>query len=321
MAWRRRVFALLVMASVATMLGLMTYTLGVGGLDVIDWLILACFAVTLLWSAIGFWNAVIGFALMRLARDPAALAAPAVRLNRRNTAIAGQTAILVCMRNEDAARLQRNLAEMIAGLIETGAAPHLHFYLLSDTDQPGIAAAEESMAAQLAARFGAVLPITYRRRPTNTGFKAGNIRDFCQRWGADFDFALVLDTDSFMSPAEMLRLIRVIAANPRLGIVQSLVVGQPSLSPFTRVFQLGMRLSMRSYTLGSAFWQGDCGPYWGHNAVIRLAPFITLRAADSARQWPAVGPYTRRSLLMIGVPGHPYVCLATSHALVLFGLL
>src|SRR5690242_7700143 len=35
-----------------------------------------------------------------------------------------------------------------------------------------------------------------------------------------------------------------------------------------------MRLGMRSYTLGSAWWQGDCGPYWGHNAIIRLAPFI-----------------------------------------------
>jgi membrane glycosyltransferase len=31
---------------------------------------------------------------------------------------------------------------------------------------------------------------------------------------------------------------------------------------------------MRSYTIGSAWWQGDCGPYWGHNAIIRLAPFI-----------------------------------------------
>ena len=272
MAWRRCIFALLVGASMAAMLGLMAHTLGDGGLDVIDWLMLGCFAVTLPWSAIGFWNAVIGFALMRLARDPTALAAPAVRLGRGDTAIAGRTAILVCMRNEDAARLQRNLTEMIAGLIAAGAAPHL--FLLSDTDRPGIAAAEEGMATQLTARFGAVFQITYRRRPANPGFKAGNIRDFCQRRGADFDFALVLDADSFMSPAQMLRLVRVIAADPRLGIVQSLVVGQPSLSPFTRIFQFGMRLGMRSYTLGSAFWQGDCGPYWGHNAVIRLAPFI-----------------------------------------------
>ena len=35
-----------------------------------------------------------------------------------------------------------------------------------------------------------------------------------------------------------------------------------------------MRLGMRSYTLGAASWQGDCGPYWGHNAILRLAPFI-----------------------------------------------
>jgi membrane glycosyltransferase len=35
-----------------------------------------------------------------------------------------------------------------------------------------------------------------------------------------------------------------------------------------------MRLGMRSYTIGSAWWQADCGPYWGHNALVRLAPFI-----------------------------------------------
>ena len=63
-------------------------------------------------------------------------------------------------------------------------------------------------------------------------------------------------------------------ADPRLGILQGLVVGMPSTSAFARIFQFGMRLGMRSYTIGSAWWQGDCGPYWGHNAVVRLAPFI-----------------------------------------------
>src|SRR6185295_15820169 len=43
---------------------------------------------------------------------------------------------------------------------------------------------------------------------------------------------------------------------------------------FARIFQFGMRLGMRSYTLGAASWQGDCGPYWGHNAILRLVPFI-----------------------------------------------
>jgi membrane glycosyltransferase len=61
--------------------------------------------------------------------------------------------------------------------------------------------------------------------------------------------------------------------DPRIGILQSLVIGMPSASPFARMFQFGMRLGMRSYTIGSAWWQGDCGPYWGHNAIVRVAPF------------------------------------------------
>src|SRR5262245_36061255 len=63
-------------------------------------------------------------------------------------------------------------------------------------------------------------------------------------------------------------------ADPKLGILQGLVVGLPSTSAFARIFQFGMRLGMRSYTIGSAWWQSDCGPYWGHNAVLRLEPFI-----------------------------------------------
>jgi membrane glycosyltransferase len=63
-------------------------------------------------------------------------------------------------------------------------------------------------------------------------------------------------------------------ANPRLGILQTLVVGLPARSAFARIFQFGMRHGMRTHTLGAAWWQGDAGPYWGHNAIIRLAPFI-----------------------------------------------
>jgi membrane glycosyltransferase len=72
----------------------------------------------------------------------------------------------------------------------------------------------------------------------------------------------------------MLKLVRMMQIDPRLGIMQTLVVGMPSASAFARIFQFGMRLGMRSFTLGSAWWQGDCGPYWGHNAILRIAPFV-----------------------------------------------
>jgi membrane glycosyltransferase len=71
----------------------------------------------------------------------------------------------------------------------------------------------------------------------------------------------------------IVRLARVMQAFPKLGILQSLVAGAPSTSAFARMFQFGMRHSMRSYTTGSAWWTGDCGPYWGHNALIRVQPF------------------------------------------------
>src|SRR4051794_32238152 len=77
-----------------------------------------------------------------------------------------------------------------------------------------------------------------------------------------------------MTAAAIMRMVRVIQADPKLGILQGLVVGLPSTSLFARIFQFGMRLGMRSYTIGSAWWQSDCGPYWGHNAIVRLEPFI-----------------------------------------------
>ena len=85
---------------------------------------------------------------------------------------------------------------------------------------------------------------------------------------------LPLDADSLMSGKTIVSLVRMMQAHPRLGILQSLVVGMPSTSAFARMFQFGMRHGMRSYTMGQAWWVGDCGPFWGHNAVVRIKPFI-----------------------------------------------
>ena len=89
----------------------------------------------------------------------------------------------------------------------------------------------------------------------------------------DFDLLLVLDADSTMTAAAVLRLARAMQADPRLGIVQHLTVGEPATSPFARLFQFGMRAGMRTWAAGQDWWQGDSGPYWGHNALIRIAPF------------------------------------------------
>jgi membrane glycosyltransferase len=84
---------------------------------------------------------------------------------------------------------------------------------------------------------------------------------------------LPLDADSLMSGEQIVRLARMMQAHPKIGILQSLVVGMPSRSAFARIFQFGMRHGMRAYTMGQAWWVGDCGPFWGHNAMVRIKPF------------------------------------------------
>jgi membrane glycosyltransferase len=163
---------------------------------------------------------------------------------------------------------------MLGGIDASGYAGRFHLYILSDTNDADVAAEEEVRFSDLAQHWRGRIAITYRRRTVNTGYKAGNIREFCVQWGSRHAFAVTLDADSFMTADAILRLVRIMQADPRLGILQGLVVGLPSTSLFARIFQFGMRLGMRSYTIGSAWWQSDCGPYWGHNAVLRLEPFI-----------------------------------------------
>jgi len=271
---RRVLFAVLVVISIAGLLALAARALSAGGFGFADGLLLLLFGLTMPWSVIGFWNATIGFFIMRFARDPVATVNPAVARVRGDEPITASTAIAIFVRNEPPDRVIRNLDAMLRELDAAGAASRFHLYILSDTSQPDVAVLEDRGFAALTAEWQGRIGVTYRRRAVNTGFKAGNFWDFCQRWGGQHEFAVTLDTDSFMTSAAILRLVRIMQADPKLGILQGLVVGLPSTSTFARIFQFGMRLGMRSWTIGSAWWQADCGPYWGHNAVIRLAPFM-----------------------------------------------
>src|SRR6202165_4831266 len=271
---RGAVVAPLNAATVAGLLWLAAAALSPGGYGVLDCMLLGLFAVTLPWTVVGFWNAMIGLWIMQFSRDPITLVFPAAARVRGDEAVTASIAILVCIRNETPDRVLRNLEPMLSGLVEAKMADRFHVYVLRDTSDPAIAAAEEERFGALTRKWQSGIGLTYRRRARNTGFKAGNIRDFCDRWGARHDFAVTLDADSVMTTQGILQLVRIMQADPALGILQSLVTGMPSTSAFARIFQFGMRLGMRSYTIGSAWWQGDCGPYWGNNAVLRLEPFI-----------------------------------------------
>src|SRR5215216_1032256 len=217
LAGRQALFFTLVAAMMAGLLGLLAAALSVGGLDAFDITLLVLFAVTLPWSVIGFWNATIGFLIMRFARNPTAVVCPPAARTRGDEPITASTAILVCIRNEVPERVIRNLKPLMSGLVAAGVGERFHVYLLSDTDKPDIAAIEDAQLAAFAAAWKGLIPLTYRRREVNTGFKAGNVRDFCERWGQRHELAVTLDADSFMTADAVLRLVRVMQANPLLG--------------------------------------------------------------------------------------------------------
>jgi len=274
-AWRPMLVFLSIGLTMAGLIWLAVIALSPGGFGAVDLVLVVLFAVTLPWYVIGFWNATIGLLIMRFARDPVAAVMPVAGRVRGDEPITASTAVLLCIRNEPPERVVRMLEPMMEGLAARGVGERFHVYVLSDTSEADIAAAEDARFAALAAAWRGQVALTYRRRAQNIGFKAGNVRDFCERWGKDHDLAIMLDADSVMTIDLVLKLVRIMQIDPRLGIVQSLVIGIPSASAFARIFQFGMRLSMRSYTIGSAWWQGDCGPYWGHNAIVRIAPFAT----------------------------------------------
>ena len=273
MARRRVLFAVLVAFCTLGTLGLMVMALQPGGWSALDVTALIAMAVVLPWLSVGFANGIIGVALEWFSRDRLRAVNPLAADIDVNARVVSSTAILLCVRNESASRLVSNLQMLADGLMATDDANQFHVYVLSDTNDPEIAELERQAFETLAQQWQSQLALTYRRREINTGYKAGNIQDFCARWGANHELAVVLDADSLMSASAVRRLVLTMQANPRLGILQGLVVGLPASSAFTRLFQFGMRLGMRSYTLGSAWWQGDCGPFWGHNAVIRIEPF------------------------------------------------
>src|SRR4051812_22767479 len=189
---RRLFFTLIVLASMAGLIWLLSFALTAGGFGVLDFILVVLFAVTLPWSVIGFWNATIGLFIMRTAQ-PVACVTPVLARVSGDEPITAKTAILWCVRNEDTGRIIRNIEPMMEGLVASGIAAQFHVFILSDTNYPEIAAIEGPRFAALAAQWQDRIAFTYRRRSENTAFKAGNIFDFCNRWGAAYDFAVVLD--------------------------------------------------------------------------------------------------------------------------------
>ena len=112
----------------------------------------------------------------------------------------------------------------------------------SDTTDParGARRGDGAHRGARAARAGA--HAYYRRRRRNIGRKAGNIADFCRRWGGAYDYLLMLDADSLVEPETIVALVRRMEADPDAGLIQTIPRLVNGRTLFARLQQFASRV-------------------------------------------------------------------------------
>jgi membrane glycosyltransferase len=267
--WSRRAC---ILAGTMIMTGAACYemyqVLQVGGVTILESIVLVLFVLLFAWVAFSFMSTVAGFFVLlfrtrdALGIDPGA-ALPAIR---------SKTAMLLPTYNEDPYRVLARLRAIYESVEETGCASHFDWFVLSDTTDPAIWVAEEKCFLQLR-RDVTAERIFYRHRPKNTARKSGNIEDWVKRFGAGYDCMLILDADSLMTGDTIVRLVAAMEAHSHVALVQTLPIVVKAKTLFARLQQFAGRLYGPLIAAGIAWWHGSEGNYWGHNAIIRVRAF------------------------------------------------
>ncbi|WP_018321062.1 glucans biosynthesis glucosyltransferase MdoH [Bradyrhizobium sp. WSM2793] len=278
MAWRRGLILLSTAALTAAGGYEMYRVLEVGGVTVLEAMLLVLFLVLLAWVAFSFASAVAGFFVL-LAHRPDR---HAFRPHAELPAVSGRTAMLLPTYNEDPHRLTARLRAIIESLETTSHSELFDWFILSDSTDPDIWVAEEKALLALRQAVGTAR-LYYRHRADNTARKAGNISEWITRFGGVYDFMIVLDADSLMSGDSIVRLVHAMETNPTAGLVQTLPMIVNARSLFSRVQQFAGRLYGPLIAAGVAWWHGSEGNYWGHNAIIRVKAFAEAAALPQLR--------------------------------------
>lgn len=271
---RQWLFFMLVGVSAAAGVGMMTTILKANGFTGREFALLVLFAITFSWIVCAFWSAVIGFFLQLFKIDPLNLKRQ-IRAPRCTDKPSTRTAVVMPVYNEETNRIMAGFETCLRSVACTGHLAQFDFYMLSDTRQEDLARAELNAWHAMQKRLGRwVGHAFYRRREKNTNRKVGNLADFCQRWGYQYEHMIVLDADSVMSGEAILTLVNAMQQNPQAGLIQTVPIPVRQTTLFGRFVQFASILYGPMLATGLAFWQTDSSNYWGHNAIIRLSAFM-----------------------------------------------
>ena len=267
------------------------------GFDSWNILHLVLFTLLFVLVALGAAQTIIGFRLRRGGGDPYRITAS---LGPEDAArpVSAPVAIVMPVCNEDVGRIIEGLRVMYESVERTGKLPDCDFFLLSDSNDPNRWIEEEAAWLAMTQRLGAQGRIFYRKRRVGINKKAGNLADFCRRWGSNYRYMVVLDADSIMTGDAIVRLAQLMECNRHVGIIQGVPILVNGETLLARLQQFASRLYGPVSAAGLNYWQLGEANYWGHNAIIRLAPFIHH---CSLPELPGEGPFGGR------IMSHDYV--------------
>ena len=241
-----------------------------GGVAPLESIVLLLVSITFVWLAFSVNTACLGVLHVAIVRTPdPQIAAPCLPRD---------IALLMPIYNEVPWDAFGNALAMLKELKDDPNGDTYTLFILSDTQDPEVAAQEERAFAALRSEVHPRHVAFYRRRDQNTDKKVGNITDWIENWGAPYEAMVVLDADSLMSGVAIRQLAQALADDPDAGLIQSrpTLIGAQTL--FGRVNQFSNSVYGGVVAEGLASWSQDEGNYWGHNAIIRTRAF-----AQSAR--------------------------------------
>lgn len=240
------------------------------GLSLVDIPLAALFLTLFLWVSFSFWTATLGWvAVMRRSKQQQSALEALSDLDQLP-----RTAVLMPIYNEDPGSVFAGVRAMVRSLQESGTARLFDMFILSDTTNPDVWLEEERAWAKLVTELPGDVQVFYRHREKNVSRKAGNIADFCTRWGEHYPYMIVLDADSVMTAETWVEMVRRMEQDPEIGILQVPPTPVNRQSFFARLQQFAARVYGPVFLEGFALWSQSDGNYWGHNAIIRIQPFM-----------------------------------------------
>jgi membrane glycosyltransferase len=230
-------------------------------MTVLQGLMIFFFAVSLAWIAFAAGSVLAGASKHR---EPTPPAPPDD---------ASLTALLMPIYNEDPVRTTSALQAMAEALAAIGANRQFEIVVISDSTNADAWVRETAAIDRLRKALAGIMPVWYRRRWRNIARKSGNVEDFVTRWGGRYAHMIVLDADSLIDAPTLERLVRMMHADPALGILQTAPQLIGARTFFGRLQQFAACVYGPVITHGLAAWSGNSGNYWGHNAIIRMSAF------------------------------------------------